>query len=657
MTSPVVTNGPAESSTVPRRFECAFPGCRKVFRRKEHLTRHLKSHDTQPQYVCHICGRRYARSDVLKRHVEFHPQYYKSKRNFIACTSCRESKTKCDEDNPCKPCHRRKLQCVRVDRGESAVNADSAALESTSDVSSPPPSSTHVPKESRLGEYIFKDCAALERRLDAFFARIHPTWPVLQPAMVTASGSPELLVASIVMLVSWLEGDMDHVALSPLVFNEILESHLGPNPPLAILQAMVLYLLYSTCCLETEGMAFKALRIHNALVTACRFSGIFASQRGILYAWNHASTAEEDQEPRDRLAFAALRLDAYLTALLDFPPLIRYQELSMPISQSTCWVAVASEEERRKLLEDEPALRRKTSFSFRVHDLFGAPRPNVLASRWTRMDYHFILCAIQSGAWEACHQAIRTVPDDIHSRTHPHDLRTAWRQYLKTLHRDYFAILREDDISPQTLLLWHMTTLKLHAPPDLWALQGRYYELCPSGAAVRTRAAQPPTSLRPWQASEVARVAVWHGAQISRLVSDELSSLDRSSSAGAGARVRLNPLLLPALLTAAAVALGYAHLARACPLCTGGGAIDLVSVFAPPGDCERLGRWLAEGAGLASWGPDVFAGFPLCRCAVPRLAGWFRALLLLARHAPADAALARLVDEFRAGLWGEAALT
>jgi hypothetical protein len=104
----------------------------------------------------------------------------------------------------------------------------------------------------------------------------------------------------------------------------------------------------------------------------------------------------------------------------------------MPLSQSTCWAHAASDEERRKLLEDEPTMRKKTAFSFRVHDLLGAPRPNALAPPWTKMDYHFILCAIQSGAWEACHQALRTLPDNLHSRSHPQDNLNIWREHLAT---------------------------------------------------------------------------------------------------------------------------------------------------------------------------------------------------------------------------------
>ncbi|KAJ8128794.1 hypothetical protein O1611_g4837 [Lasiodiplodia mahajangana] len=322
--------------------------------------------------------------------------------------------------------------CARAKGGEAGVNADNTIPEASPSLSSSPPSPIHTPDESKLGEYIVRDPEAMQRRLGVYYTEIHPIWPILQPSTVTACRSPSLLIASIIMLASWLEGDLDHLELFPLISDEILERQLDPNPPVPILQAMALCLLYSTCCLAAEDTALKVLRIHNILVTACRLTGVLASQRGILYMSSHIYTEQEDQEERHRLAFAVLRLDAYLTALTDFPPLVRYQELTIPLSQTTCWANVATEEERHKLLEDEPALRKEIAFSFRVNDLFGALRPNTFSSRWTEMDYHFVLCAIQSGAWEACHQALRTVSNDIHSRTHHQDLRTIWREYLST---------------------------------------------------------------------------------------------------------------------------------------------------------------------------------------------------------------------------------
>ncbi|KAK4032261.1 hypothetical protein C8A01DRAFT_20641 [Parachaetomium inaequale] len=44
-----------------RRFECSVLACGRHFTRKEHLTRHAKSHSSHPQHQCPICGRRYAR--------------------------------------------------------------------------------------------------------------------------------------------------------------------------------------------------------------------------------------------------------------------------------------------------------------------------------------------------------------------------------------------------------------------------------------------------------------------------------------------------------------------------------------------------------------------------------------------------------------------
>ncbi|KAI0193538.1 hypothetical protein EV127DRAFT_423514 [Xylaria flabelliformis] len=650
-TSPAPVTGDSAAGT-RRLFKCVVAGCEKVFRRKEHLTRHLKSHNTELQYMCHICGRRYARSDVLKRHVEFHPQYYKSKRNFVACTRCRESKTKCDENTPCAACRRRAQPCVRSNTSTANVDTDSIDLEPTPDLLSSPSSSAHVPEESKLGEYINNHRATIERRLSIYFTGIHPMWPLLQPSTVTACRSPALLLASIMMLASWLEGDLEHLTLFPLVFDEIVERQLGLNPSLPISQAMALCVLYSTYCLDTDGMALKALRVHNALVAASRFTGILAPRRGILYASAYIPSGEKHEEAHHRLAFAMLRLDAYLSVLIDFPPLIRYQELSMPLSQSTCWVTVASEDERRKLLNSEPAMRKKTSFSFRVHDLFGVSRQNALASSWTKMDYHFILCAIQSGAWEACHQALRTVPDDIQSRTHCHDLRNMWREYLKTwmsglesdceLRREYFTKPRGDDMTPQTLLLWHITSLKIQAPPDLWALQERYYKLRPAGTSPDQKS-HPHPSIRPWQVSKVARVAVWHSAQIARIVSTELG-LENSTI-----RLRLNPLLIPALLMASLVTLGYTYYARVCPRCTGGGVIDLVNIFEAPKECEKLVPWLEEGVGLTNWGITVFTGLPVCQCSVIRMSKWFRELL--ARDEQADAALVLFLNELKAGLW------
>ncbi|KAI5917620.1 hypothetical protein F4810DRAFT_695618 [Camillea tinctor] len=59
-------------SMPPRRRlkHCAY--CDRVFTKVEHLKRHQRSHTGEKPYKCDICGRSYARSDVLFRHFQTH---------------------------------------------------------------------------------------------------------------------------------------------------------------------------------------------------------------------------------------------------------------------------------------------------------------------------------------------------------------------------------------------------------------------------------------------------------------------------------------------------------------------------------------------------------------------------------------------------------
>ncbi|KLT43774.1 hypothetical protein CC85DRAFT_224843, partial [Cutaneotrichosporon oleaginosum] len=48
-------------------LRCAFPGCGKLFTRKDHLIRHAANH-SQPNFHCGTCGRSFQRLDLLQRH-------------------------------------------------------------------------------------------------------------------------------------------------------------------------------------------------------------------------------------------------------------------------------------------------------------------------------------------------------------------------------------------------------------------------------------------------------------------------------------------------------------------------------------------------------------------------------------------------------------
>ncbi|ORZ13426.1 hypothetical protein BCR41DRAFT_307298 [Lobosporangium transversale] len=58
-----------------RVFTCFFGDCRKIFKRSEHLKRHVRSVHTQDKpFLCSFpgCPKRFSRSDNLNQHVRIH---------------------------------------------------------------------------------------------------------------------------------------------------------------------------------------------------------------------------------------------------------------------------------------------------------------------------------------------------------------------------------------------------------------------------------------------------------------------------------------------------------------------------------------------------------------------------------------------------------
>ena len=333
------------------------------------------------------------------------------------------------------------------------------------------------------------------------------------------------------------------------------------------------------------------------------------------------------QTSPSRLAFSVLRVDAYLSLLVDHPPSVRYQEICISLPKSPRLWAAGGEDEWRSLQWSEPVGREHTLFCSLVHNVLDFRQRN-LPYRLTEADHHLVLCSLQVGIWGAAHEGHSRESAELATSSAPQDSIHLWRTHLDlwrvtteqkcSLSHNCFSpslACTDNLLSSHSLILWHISALTLRAPLKLLQAHGCCSKYGP-GMALTTR--KNKARLRSWIVSSDARTAVWNGAQIARIVERE------STNPIPTTRLLLNPLLIHGVLQSAIVICSYAYHTRACPVCTGGPPIDLVDLLGANDTEERLIKWKEHGEGLADFTPSAV---PVCECHVKTIAMWFRGLL------------------------------
>lgn len=179
----------------PSLFKCPSPGCTLSYRRKEHLTRHAKSHSKKLESIkCPFCDRSFSRNDTLRHHVRSHhkDKELKSSRAMRACIYCRERRSKCDGRVPCDRCLRSGKECSYP----GTLGLRSGILDGERELA-------RSSSLTRLDGLEFSPCR-MEPYLHIYFDAFHSRWPFLHPATFDHTSEPAFLLQSVVMMGMWV---------------------------------------------------------------------------------------------------------------------------------------------------------------------------------------------------------------------------------------------------------------------------------------------------------------------------------------------------------------------------------------------------------------------------------------------------------------------
>ncbi|KAI8634026.1 fungal-specific transcription factor domain-containing protein [Xylariaceae sp. FL1651] len=633
----------------PPQFKCDLPGCGKSYSRKEHLNRHLKSHGPRPQHQCPLCGRRYARSDVLKRHVENHPQpsnLQRKRRNgnlnspvplpeiveesVTAPTSSSPNLFQLDGEYNSSTSNSSLYGNASGNASGNAVHPN-LPLERDHSILASQDHPIEVPHSSEAetvtSYYVLlrEDWANTRRLVNIFFTQIHQYWPLFHEPTFQIDAAPDILLASIVMLASLFANGHVHQQLSSLLFDEIVKIPLY-KPSLHVLQSTLLYVIYATQFMSEPDISTRVLNSSALLVSSCRHLGILCGRYEDIGGDHFGVWCFQEQA--NRLAYAVLRIDAYLSLILDTPPTVRYHELCLPLPKSPELWSSAAEEERRRLQWNEPLGREKALFSLIVRDTVDFTRPAVLPYRLLFLDCHLVLCAIQTKVWELAKEVHSPEFDGLSASERAdnalHPLGRGPKQWHDKVRKecrideqlpDTPALNDNSPFPALTLMMWHISALKVHAPLHLLRVHGHYLKRTRPSAVFSTRG--PRARLLSWLSTICPRLAAWNAAQICRVYTIK--------APGPNARFRslLNPLAIPGVLMSAVVICLYAFHTRACSLCAAIPPTTSINLFDFQ-ETEELENWKRDGCGLATWGLNQV---PVCHCRVGELAAWFREAL------------------------------
>ncbi|KAI1639473.1 hypothetical protein F4809DRAFT_648556 [Biscogniauxia mediterranea] len=143
-------------------YQCA--DCKRRYSRPEHLARHIQTHTLGKRFFCQVCGKAFARADLLKRHTANHENdgdTTKKRRRVDAspgagrvshaCRPCATARVKCEEIKPCTRCRNRNLNCESASSeagSAAAMHLLHLSANAHNNIGGPGPASNHSSESS-----------------------------------------------------------------------------------------------------------------------------------------------------------------------------------------------------------------------------------------------------------------------------------------------------------------------------------------------------------------------------------------------------------------------------------------------------------------------------------------------------------------------------
>ncbi|KAJ5201060.1 fungal-specific transcription factor domain-containing protein [Penicillium cf. viridicatum] len=434
---------------------------------------------------------------------------------------------------------------------------------------------------------------AVQQCLDLYFERFHPQWPIVHRSTFYPSAAAQDLISSMIMIGAWESGLASWMKIAER-WGKSLVNRLSQN---------------------LDGMKFSEAYFRYCMMIAIfRHANLFEEQYNLTHddPQDAIPTSWLIREKLKKLAFFAFRLDIYFYFLCGYNPVLRYDELFLttPCSERL-WEAMTVEEWHEiKRLE---AKTRIPMLFMTLIDIATDCEGRATLPPLLEDDFIYGLCAMQPWVLRDINkrrsrcQSLQTLEAlGIHSPPASSRDIEYWTMFLTTWrdcyrYRAVGSLLSSQKHREMTensaMLLYHLSHMSLRV--NLKAIKDLAVDRCHQPYSSIGRR-QLESSLSKWVKTPDARLAMWHAAQVLKML--QKTSDDKTSSEGSSGSHRMDFMSFIALYEAGLVVWAYTRLVQVCDACSIGSTLqqanatdrDPFELFEPQRG-EGFRQWLNQG--------------------------------------------------------------